>query len=159
MPTDSSRSSPSRRSRRTHTSAFERIPCRADYRLNSFFPRTVRDWNTALPPETPGLSPLVHWRLHFSRGRYRGCSTVSMVLSAIICGHSVCNTCKSTDKLAAMPECCPAVQVEEDSSTECRESLGKGGKTICDFVRRDISLCSSNSTHSILPGHGSYFLV
>ena len=85
MPTDSqSRSSPSRRSRRTHTSAFERIPCRADYRLNSFFPRTVRDWNTALPPETPGLSPLVHWRLHLSRGRYRGCSTVSMVLFAVI---------------------------------------------------------------------------
>ena len=37
--------------RRAHTSTFERMPCRADYRLNSFFPRTVRDWNT-LPPET-----------------------------------------------------------------------------------------------------------
>ena len=39
------------RARRNHTSTFERTPCRADYRLISFFPRTVRDWNT-LPPET-----------------------------------------------------------------------------------------------------------
>ena len=35
------------RTRLTHT----KRPCRADYRLNSFFPTTVRDWNT-LPPET-----------------------------------------------------------------------------------------------------------
>ena len=33
----------------THTSTFERIPCQADYCLNLFFPRMVRDWNT-LPP-------------------------------------------------------------------------------------------------------------
>ena len=39
------------RARTTHTSTFERIPCRADYRLNSFFPGTVMDWNT-LPSET-----------------------------------------------------------------------------------------------------------
>ena len=32
-------------------SCVERIPYHADYRLNSFFPRTERDWNT-LPPET-----------------------------------------------------------------------------------------------------------
>ena len=38
------------RARRTHTTTFERIPSRADNRLNSFFPRTVRDWNT-LPLE------------------------------------------------------------------------------------------------------------
>ena len=37
--------------RRTHTSTFERIPCCADYHINSFFPRMVKDWNT-LPPET-----------------------------------------------------------------------------------------------------------
>ena len=29
---------------------FKRIPCHADYSLNSFFPRTARVWNT-LPPE------------------------------------------------------------------------------------------------------------
>ena len=39
------------RARRSHTSTSGRIPCRVDHRLNSFFPRTVRDWNT-LPPQT-----------------------------------------------------------------------------------------------------------
>ena len=38
------------RARRDHTSTSGRIPCRVDHCLNSFFPRTVGDWNT-LPPE------------------------------------------------------------------------------------------------------------
>ena len=43
--------------RRAHTSTFERMPCRADYRLNSFFPRTVRDWDT-LPQEMVSASSI-----------------------------------------------------------------------------------------------------
>ena len=47
------------RARRTHTSTFERIiyiPCRADYSLNSFFPRTVTQFpqrRSQLPPLAP----------------------------------------------------------------------------------------------------------
>ncbi len=37
--------------RSQHSQPFKRIPCRTDYRNNTFFPRTIRDWN-ALPPET-----------------------------------------------------------------------------------------------------------
>ena len=62
-------------------------------------------------------------------------STVGMVLSAIICGHS----------------CCKRWQVDRQAGTDARmrpffklegtarvRMLGKGGKTIGDFVRRDI---------------------
>ena len=38
------------RSRRSHSKTYKRFTCRADYRQNAFFPKTVRDWN-ALPQE------------------------------------------------------------------------------------------------------------
>ncbi|XP_070183866.1 uncharacterized protein [Littorina saxatilis] len=40
----------SRRSSRTNTRAFNRIPSKTDTRLNSFLPRTIREWNE-LPEE------------------------------------------------------------------------------------------------------------
>ena len=38
------------RARRTNSLAFQRITCNSNLKLNSFFPRTIRDWNT-LPEE------------------------------------------------------------------------------------------------------------
>lgn len=54
------------RARRTHPLTFDRIPCRADYRLNSFFPRTVRDWN-ALPTEVVSATSLGSFKLRVSK--------------------------------------------------------------------------------------------
>ena len=41
---------PKRRTRHFHTRAYQTQSCRTDRRKNSFFPRTVRDWN-ALPSD------------------------------------------------------------------------------------------------------------
>ncbi|XP_066275334.1 uncharacterized protein [Branchiostoma lanceolatum] len=46
-----------RRRRRVHSQQFRHFNCRTDYRLYSFFPRTVRDWNT-LPEATVQSSSL-----------------------------------------------------------------------------------------------------
>ena len=42
---------PQRRTRHSHARAYQILSCRTDRRKNSFFPRTVCDWN-ALPPDT-----------------------------------------------------------------------------------------------------------
>ena len=47
----------SRRTRHTHTVAFQIPHCRSDYRKYSFFPRTIRDWNS-LPPDIPTAKTL-----------------------------------------------------------------------------------------------------
>ena len=48
---------PSRRTRHTQPHAFQITSCSADYQKFSFFPRTIREWNS-LPPEivTPETS-------------------------------------------------------------------------------------------------------
>ena len=42
--------------RRRHDKQLQRIPCRTEYRKQSFFPRTVRDWNDLQPDTVQSLS-------------------------------------------------------------------------------------------------------
>ena len=39
------------RNRRLHSQQQNRIPCSRDYRLHSFLPRTIREWNENLTDE------------------------------------------------------------------------------------------------------------
>ena len=62
-------------------------------------------------------------------------STVGMVLSAIICGHSGCKRWQVDRQAGTDARMRPSFKLE---GTARMRMLGKGGKTIGDFVRRDI---------------------
>ena len=62
-------------------------------------------------------------------------STVGMVLSAIICGHSCCKRLQVDMQAGTDARMRPSFKLE---GTARVRMLGKGGKTIGDFVRRDI---------------------
>ena len=64
-------------------------------------------------------------------------STVDMVLSAIICGHSFCKRLQVDRQAGTDARMRPSFKLEETARVRM---LGKGGKTIGDFVRRDISI-------------------
>ena len=58
-----------------------------------------------------------------------------MVLSAIICGHSFCKRLQVDMQAGTDARMRPSFKLEETARVQM---LGKGGKTIGDFVRRDI---------------------
>ena len=58
-----------------------------------------------------------------------------MVLSAIICGHSFCKRLQVDMQAGTDARMRPSFKLEETARVRM---LGKGGKTIGDFVRRDI---------------------
>ena len=58
-----------------------------------------------------------------------------MVLSAIICGHSFCKRLQVDMQAGTDTRMRPSFKLEETARVQM---LGKGGKTIGDFVRRDI---------------------
>ena len=60
---------PQRRTRQSHARAYQTLSCRTDQRKNSFFPRTVRDWN-ALPPDTTEAESLAAFKARVTKQNY-----------------------------------------------------------------------------------------
>ena len=58
-----------------------------------------------------------------------------MVLSAIVCGHSFCKRLQVDKQAGTDARMRPSFKLEETARVQM---LRKGGKTIGDFVRRDI---------------------
>ena len=56
----------SRRSTTAHSKQLDRFHCKNDYRLNAFFPRTIRDWNS-LPEEAVQATCHDSFRVKVSR--------------------------------------------------------------------------------------------
>ena len=55
-----------RRTRHSHAKAYQILSCRTDRRKNSFFPRTVRDWNV-LPPDTTEAESLAAFKAQVTK--------------------------------------------------------------------------------------------
>ena len=65
------------------------------------------------------------------------CSTASMVLSAIICGHSVCKHLQVDMQAGTDTKMQPSFKLKETAQVRM---FGKGGKMICNFVHCDIPI-------------------
>jgi hypothetical protein len=52
--------------RSTHNLSFKIFYCRTQYRQQSFFPRTIKDWNS-LPPDATSAGTVESLRAHLSQ--------------------------------------------------------------------------------------------